>query len=84
MDVRIGADDDPQPERHPCPDFFDTCCSLKSEEIVREVVKPPIEKQDKCGIRNKKGSTFTLIEREHEAQFGELIIFNKTLKNVPI
>lgn len=72
---RLGADDDPEPERHPCPDFFDTCCTLKSEEHVKEVVRAPIPKTDKCGIRNKKGSTFTLVGRENEAQFGELEIF---------
>ncbi|XP_055316160.1 phenoloxidase-activating factor 2-like [Sitodiplosis mosellana] len=71
LDVRFGAEDDPEPERHPCSDFFDTCCTLKSTEIVKEKVKPPIEKHDKCGIRNIKGSTFTLIGRENEAQFAE-------------
>lgn len=71
LDVRFGADDDPEPERHPCPDFFDTCCSLKSEVFVKEVVKPPLEKNEKCGVRNKKGAVFTLIERENESQFGE-------------
>lgn len=67
-----GADDDPEPQRHPCPDFFDTCCALKSDQIVKEVVKPKVEKHDLCGIRNKKGAAFTLIERENEAQFGKL------------
>lgn len=74
LDVRLGADDDPEPARHPCPDFFDTCCLLQSDKgIVKEVIKPPppVERQDKCGIRNAKGAAFTLIARENEAQFGK-------------
>lgn len=71
FDTRIGADDDPQPERHPCPDFFDTCCILKSDEIIPTVIKTPIGKPEKCGIRNKNGAGFNLIERDNEAQFGK-------------
>lgn len=71
LDVRIGGDDDPEPERHPCPDFFDTCCSLKSEQIVETKVKPLIGKPEKCGIRNKNGAVFNLIERQNESQFAE-------------
>lgn len=32
----------------------------------------PIAKHEKCGIRNKKGAGFTVIEREKEAQYGIL------------
>lgn len=71
LTLRIGADDDPQPERHPCPDFFDTCCILKSKEIIETAIKTPIGKPEKCGIRNKKGAGFNLIERDNEAQFGK-------------
>lgn len=74
LDVRLGADDDPEPERHPCPEFFDTCCILKSKEIVNEKVpetKVPIAKPEKCGVRNKEGVGFTLIERDNESQNGK-------------
>lgn len=70
--MRLGADDDPQPERHLCPNFFDTCCSLKATKPIVEKLKEPLEKHEKCGVRNKKGAAFTLIERDNEAQFGNL------------
>lgn len=71
LDVRLGADDDPQPERHLCENFFDTCCTLKSDVPLNDVLKTPLEKHERCGVRNKKGAAFTLIERDNESQFGE-------------
>lgn len=67
LDVRLGADDDPEPERHPCAQFFQTCCFEKSEEpnIV------PVEKREGCGWRNPKGIAFELKERNGESQYGE-------------
>lgn len=71
LDVRLGADDDPEPERHPCPDFFDTCCNIKSDIID---TKSQFRISDKCGIRNKNGNGFTVLPRDNEAQFGKFSI----------
>lgn len=66
LDVRIGADDDPAPEAHPCKEFFDTCCLMRSEEkMIR-----PIVRQEKCGFRNDVGVGFEIKPRDNEAQFG--------------
>lgn len=80
----LGGDDDPEPERHPCPDFFDTCCILKSTEIVETKSKPSIGIPDKCGVRNKNGAVFNLIERENESQFGEFMKIRHQILHVPI
>lgn len=61
-------------EVHPCPDFFDTCCSLKQDTIVKPKTNPSIVKTDKCGIRNKNGAIFNVIEHDNEAQYGELMM----------
>lgn len=78
LDVRLGADDDPMPERHPCKDFFDTCCSLRSDMPDKAI--PPEIKYDKCGVRNANGVGFMVKTRDSEAQYGtktpELIIFH--------
>lgn len=81
LDVRLGADDDPEPEKHPCPDFFETCCSLKSNEPIFNIPNAPdtkteFIKADKCGIRNKLGNGFTVKPRENEAQFGKFWFFS--------
>lgn len=34
-------------------------------------MKPVPKTNGKCGIRNKEGASFTLIERDNEAQFGK-------------
>lgn len=65
----LGADDDPEPERHPCPDFFDTCCSLRQHFYL-----VPSSRPDMGGVRNKNGLVFSIIERENEAQFGEFLM----------
>lgn len=67
LDVRIGADDDPEPQKHPCKDFFDTCCLLETEEKAIR----PVTKYDKCGFRNYDGVGFGITQRDNEAQFGE-------------
>lgn len=71
---RIGGDEDPQPEQHPCPDFFDTCCSLKkmdNDDPIIPEAGPKVGKPEKCGVRNKMGAVFNLIERRNESQFGK-------------
>lgn len=75
LDVRIGADDDPQPEKHPCKDFFDTCCSLELLETEEKKINP-ITKYDKCGFRNYNGVGFGITQRDNEAQFGKQIMIN--------
>lgn len=68
LDVRLGAEDDPEPERHPCPMFFDTCCLVKGE-------KPnilPVEMHEGCGWRNKDGIGFKLKARDGESQYGNI------------
>lgn len=73
----LGDDEEGKPEEpedHPCPDFFETCCSVKSSTIVRNSPKSkPIGIPDKCGVRNKNGAIFEVNERDNEAQFGELL-----------
>lgn len=59
------------PERKPCPQYFDTCCSIKAEEPI--LPKSPIIVHDRCGIRNQNGAGFQIInKRDNEAQFGML------------
>lgn len=147
-DTYLGAEDDPEPARHPCPDFFETCCSLKIEEPIYRPINPiapgqeadykpghkqgheqghesgheqgheeghehghesghesgherghepsqhdppeknrpallPSVKPDKCGVRNKKGVSFNLIERDNEAQFGEFMMKSYICSTVP-
>lgn len=62
-----------QPEQ-PCEDYFETCCVLKTDEIIEPPPtpsKPHVQKADKCGVRNKNGAFFNVKERDNEAQFGE-------------
>lgn len=65
--MNLGGEDDPEPERHPCPQFFDTCCLERSEEPIL----PPIPRREGCGWRNIHGIGFEIKERNGEAQFGK-------------
>lgn len=67
LDVRLGAEDDPEPEQHPCPDFFETCCTIVSKEIT---TKSKFSISEKCGVRNRRGNGFEVLPRDNEAQFG--------------
>lgn len=77
LDARLGADDDPHPEKHPCPDFFETCCLERSAKPIVAPFKPIVQ-PEKCGFRNDNGVVFELKPRDNEAQFGEqsISIFN--------
>lgn len=65
-------EDEPQPE-HPCPDYFETCCVLKADEVIEppQQAKPRVEKPEMCGVRNKDGAIFNVVARDNESQFGE-------------
>lgn len=75
----LGDDENAEAEERPCPDFYETCCSLASPTVVE--FKPPTEKpippkplvgiSNKCGVRNKNGAIFQVTDRDNEAQFGK-------------
>lgn len=88
-----GDDDDSETEERPCPDFYETCCSVISPTILisppileagaQTKPKPkPIGKPDKCGVRNKNGAVFKVTDRDNEAQFGELKMTRKKPKRI--
>lgn len=73
LDSRLGSDDDPEPQKHPCPDFFDTCCTLKTKDntFTKDITIIPVH--DRCGVRNRKGAGFEISPHDKEAQFGKCL-----------
>lgn len=69
LDARNGAEDDPNPEQHPCKDFFETCCLLRSKEGMK--IHKKVKNPEGCGYRNDNGVAFELKPRDNEAQFGK-------------
>lgn len=74
-----GDDENAEAEERPCPDFYETCCSMESPTFVEmptatpKPPKPPIGISAKCGVRNKNGAVFQVTDRDNEAQFGKFI-----------
>ncbi|XP_031632949.1 phenoloxidase-activating factor 2-like [Contarinia nasturtii] len=68
LDIRFGQEENIDPQRHPCPGLFNTCCSLRAE--TPNIPKIPVNVG--CGIRNINGVGFTISgAMDGEAQFGE-------------
>lgn len=68
LDIRIGGDDNPNKNAHPCKEIFDTCCTLRSDKPVI----PPIQQNEGCGHRNMDGVGFRITgDNDNEAQFGK-------------
>lgn len=79
LDVRFGEEDNPDPVFHPCKGLFQTCCSLKTDEIQL----PKIEKKTGCGHRNQEGVGFRITgEKDNEAQYGKRCI--RLIQNMSI
>ncbi|XP_031632936.1 phenoloxidase-activating factor 2-like [Contarinia nasturtii] len=68
LDIRFGQEENIDPQRHPCPGLFNTCCSLRSEVPTIPKVTPNVG----CGFRNVDGVGFRITgDKDNEAQFGE-------------
>lgn len=70
----VGADDDPEPERHPCSDFFEICCKERRNWYDFGHARVSSSRPDRCGVRNINGVAFNLIERDNESQYGEFVM----------